>query len=275
MASYRVKQDFRKSYTSHFSRSASNNQSPKISTPKRTKHRKTKTKTNFYNQSKDKIIEDSDSLVTGKEVDDTEDHKKQSDLELDPLNSVEIKSAAQWKAISKKITWKEEESADEERLCLEQKIRTHRNRKYKPRRSQPQRPITLKFPDLEDYPEVLQSQATTLRQLRSVCWRVKPGCCRDARLFQSMFGRGWGVDCDEILSGVYIGDKASVMNIEFLKKQNISTVLNAAEGKGEGKGMGHLSSSIPEITIFFMHFCKKITLRHYFQNNNNNNNPTI
>ena len=76
MASYRVKQDFRKSYTSHFSRSASNNQSPKISTPKRTKHRRIKTKTNFYNQSKDKIIEDSDSLVTGKQVDDTEDHKK-------------------------------------------------------------------------------------------------------------------------------------------------------------------------------------------------------
>ena len=61
-----------------------------------------------------------------------------------------------------------------------------------------------------------------------------------------MFGAGWGVDCDEILSGVYIGDKASVMNIEFLKKQNISTVLNAAEGKGEGKGMGQLLSLISD-----------------------------
>ena len=38
-------------------------------------------------------------------------------------------------------------------------------------------------------------------------------------------------------SGVYIGDKASISNIEFLRRQNITNVLNCAEGKDEGNDL--------------------------------------
>ena len=58
---------------------------------------------------------------------------------------------------------------------------------------------------------------------------------KDRRLFTSLYGRGWGVDCDEVVTGLYIGDKAAISNTAFLKKQEITHVLNAAEGRDEGE----------------------------------------
>jgi hypothetical protein len=42
------------------------------------------------------------------------------------------------------------------------------------------------------------------------------------------------VDCDEVYSNIFIGDKASAENIRFLQKMGITHVLNAAEGPWEG-----------------------------------------
>ena len=53
-------------------------------------------------------------------------------------------------------------------------------------------------------------------------------------MFTSLYGRGWGVDCDEVLPGVYIGDRASISNTAFLRRQEITHVLNTAEGRDEG-----------------------------------------
>ena len=58
---------------------------------------------------------------------------------------------------------------------------------------------------------------------------------KDRGLFTSLYGRGWGVDCDEVVAGLYIGDKAAISNTAFLKKQEITHVLNAAEGRDEGE----------------------------------------
>ena len=49
-----------------------------------------------------------------------------------------------------------------------------------------------------------------------------------------MYGQGWGVDCDEVVKGLYVGDKAAISNVVFLKKQQITQVLNVAEGRDEG-----------------------------------------
>ena len=95
----------------------------------------------------------------------------------------------------------------------------------------------MKPPDLTNYPEDIQASVTTIGQLRNICWRIKPWTDprdRDRKLFTSMFGQGWGVDCDEVIPGVFVGDKASIENIEFLRRQNITHVLNVAEGKDEG-----------------------------------------
>ena len=54
-------------------------------------------------------------------------------------------------------------------------------------------------------------------------------------MFTSLYGRGWGVDCDEVVAGLYIGDKAAISNTAFLTKQQITHVLNAAEGRDEGE----------------------------------------
>ena len=50
----------------------------------------------------------------------------------------------------------------------------------------------------------------------------------------AQFGIQWGVDCDEIHPGLFVGDKASASNVAFLRKYGITHVLNAAEGKDEG-----------------------------------------
>ena len=83
---------------------------------------------------------------------------------------------------------------------------------------------------------------TEAKHLRLVCWRIKPWKeTKDRKLFSSQFGEAWGVDCDEVYQGLFIGDKATASNIKFLKKYGITHVLNAAEGKDEG--LVDLSSS--------------------------------
>lgn len=42
------------------------------------------------------------------------------------------------------------------------------------------------------------------------------------------------MDCDEVVTGIFVGDKAAIANVEFLRRQNITHVLNVAEGKDEG-----------------------------------------
>ena len=76
--------------------------------------------------------------------------------------------------------------------------------------------MTLRPPPLSAYPSSLQDSASTLSQLRSLCWRVKPGP-GDRRLFCAVLGSGWGVDCDEIVPGVFLGDRASAATIPFLR----------------------------------------------------------
>ena len=87
-----------------------------------------------------------------------------------------------------------------------------------------------------------QFQETTSKQLLSLCWQVKPWECRkDTRLFTSLYAAGWGCDCDEVYSGLFIGDKQTVKNIRFLNKIGITHVLNAAEGPWEDYGFVNLT----------------------------------
>lgn len=100
-----------------------------------------------------------------------------------------------------------------------------------------QKSITIHPPELTNYPEDIQASVATIGQLRNICWRIKPWTDprdRDRRLFTSLYGQGWGVDCDEVVTGIFVGDKAAIANVEFLRRQNITHVLNVAEGKDEG-----------------------------------------
>ena len=244
MASYKIRYDFRKSLNSahRISSKLSHSPSPACSTPRKLKTSKTRrTKSNSLTKLKaaDESFDNKDIRILQDQSNthqDLEDEKKsyKNMEDLDPLSSVEIKSAAQWKAISRRISWKDEQPIVRERTS-ERRCRSHRHRR--PRLS---RPITIKFPDLTDYPEEVQTEATNLGYLRSLCWRVKPWdksseVMRDKRLFRSVLGEAWGVDCDEIMPGLFIGDKASATNVQFLRRQSIDHVLNVAEGKGEGK----------------------------------------
>ena len=78
-----------------------------------------------------------------------------------------------------------------------------------------------------------------VQQLRLICWKVKPwkqpkATIGQPKLFSSIFATAWGADCDEVLPGLFIGDKESATNVGFLKKYGITHVLNAAEGNEEG-----------------------------------------
>ena len=51
---------------------------------------------------------------------------------------------------------------------------------------------------------------TKEKQLRLICWKVKPwkqpkASYGQPRLFTSAFGAGWGVDCDEVCPNLFIG----------------------------------------------------------------------
>ena len=73
--------------------------------------------------------------------------------------------------------------------------------------------------------------ATKVQQLRLICWKIKPwDYPKEKKLFHSLLGAGWGVDCDEVYPNLFVGDEASARNIRFLKKMGITHVLNTAEG---------------------------------------------
>ena len=85
-------------------------------------------------------------------------------------------------------------------------------------------------------------EETTSKQVLSVCWQVKPwDWPKDSRLFTSLYGSGWGCDCDEVVPGLFIGDKQTVYNKQFLRKLGVTHVLNAAEGPWEDFGFVNLN----------------------------------
>ena len=153
--------------------------------------------------------------------------------ESDPLEFLEINSAAQWRSISQKVSWnfdndaynnKKEQKHEDNIAIVEKGKKDFLSDNSK---------VTIRVPSKMEFPADLDK--TTLAQLRNICWRFKPWNVekRDG-LFTSVFGQGWGVDCDEIVKGLFIGDKSAISNVPFLNKQKISCVLNAAEGNDEG-----------------------------------------
>ena len=88
----------------------------------------------------------------------------------------------------------------------------------------------------------LPAEDTTSKQVLAVCWQVKPwDCPKDSRLFTSLYAQGWGCDCDEVVTGLFIADKQTVKNLRFLQKLGITHVLNAAEGPWEDYGFVNLN----------------------------------
>jgi len=77
--------------------------------------------------------------------------------------------------------------------------------------------------------------STTEKELRLICWRLKPWKNQRAdRLFSSQISHAWGVDCDEVYPSLFIGDAAAAKNVKFLLHVGITHVLNTAEGRDEG-----------------------------------------
>ena len=97
------------------------------------------------------------------------------------------------------------------------------------------RVITYKVPPYDTTCDPDTFTPVEAKQLRLICWKIKPWKeAKSRKLFSSQFGEQWGVDCDEVSEGLFIGDKASASNINFLKRYGITHVLNTAEGKDEG-----------------------------------------
>ena len=148
--------------------------------------------------------------------------------DVDPLSFVEIKSAAQWKAMSEKVSW----NFDDEQAAKLEPIEDKGTVKKVSRRDH----ITYDLSKVNFPPDPSGFAPTKVQQLRLVCWRLKPWNVTrtNAKLFTSQFGIPWGVDCDEVHPGLFIGDKASASTVPFLTKYGITHVLNTAEGREEG-----------------------------------------
>ena len=131
----------------------------------------------------------------------------------DLLSLIKVSSAAQWRSISTNID-----------LALDQEDD-----------QPPAAPV-------EDTTSTTSTTPTTSKQVLFVCWKIKPWeSPKDSRLFTSLYASGWGCDCDEMVPGIFIGDKQTVKNIRFLKKLGITHVLNAAEGPWEDYGFVDLN----------------------------------
>ena len=132
----------------------------------------------------------------------------QSDL----LSLIKVTSAAQWRSISTNIDLALEQEDDE--------------------------PPVVAVEDTSS----TSSNITTSKQVLFVCWQVKPWLSpKDSRLFTSLYASGWGCDCDEMVPGLFIGDKQTVKNLRFLNKLGVTHVLNAAEGPWEDYGFVDLN----------------------------------
>ena len=160
----------------------------------------------------------------------------------EPLNCIEIKSAAQWKAMSEMMTWNFEsvqEEQEEDVECIDKKENKKREHKISlsttTEGDNSKRVITYKLSPNDDICNPVGFTPVEAKQLRLICWRVKPWKeAKSRKLFSSQFGEQWGVDCDEVYQGLFIGDKATASNIKFLNRYGITHVLNTAEGKDEG-----------------------------------------
>ena len=159
----------------------------------------------------------------------------------EPLNCIEIKSAAQWKAMSELMSWNfeavPEEQEQDSQIISEPISKCEKHTIPRPIeiKKDKSRPITYKLPPYDNSSDPDGFVQAESKQLRLICWRIKPWKeTKNRKLFSSQFGEQWGVDCDEVYQGLFIGDKASASNIKFLKKYGITHVLNTAEGKDEG-----------------------------------------
>ena len=131
------------------------------------------------------------------------------------MGFIEIKSAAQWKAMSDRISWKFDEEEEQ------------------PKSQKKERQFNFTFST--NHEGLDGFKPTKVQQLRLVCWKVKPWKQpKNNKLFSSQFAMAWGVDCDEVYPSLFVGDKESATNVQFLQKIGITHVLNTAEGKDEG-----------------------------------------
>ncbi|TRY68865.1 hypothetical protein TCAL_05071 [Tigriopus californicus] len=156
----------------------------------------------------------------------------------DPLGFIEIKSAAQWKAMSKRITWKFDESHDDAKVEKQTEIDHDPKIVNKEQTTNFRNSISFTInPKLTASTDTVSDfKPTKVQQLRLVCWKVKPWNQpkKNPKLFTSQFAAPWGADCDEVYPGLLIGDKHSASNVRFLQKIGVTHVLNTAEGKDEG-----------------------------------------
>ena len=177
--------------------------------------------------------------------------KDSDEEENDPLGFIAIKSAAQWMAVSKRISWNFEGKEQDKMAKDDNLIELDTS---KPVTTSQPIDTPLKEPPkiMHDYENVLYDiycpeyngnvadfKPTKVQQLRLICWKIKPwkqpkSSFGGQRLFTSAFAAPWGADCDEVYPGLFIGDKASASNVAFLKRYGITHVLNAAEGNEEG-----------------------------------------
>jgi predicted protein tyrosine phosphatase len=145
----------------------------------------------------------------------------------DPLSIVKVGSAKQWKAISKNLTinFNDIELQDGD-------VKTNPKTANDNAEVGQNDSSLIQTQGLEERPTTPQSFVdTTVQQLRMICWKIKPWeYPKEKKLFHSLLGAGWGVDCDEVYPNLFVGDEASARNIRFLKKMGITHVLNTAEG---------------------------------------------
>lgn len=89
----------------------------------------------------------------------------------DPLEGVEIRSAAQWRAISPLVTWRGD---SQDKLEMEETEVPPAGCGSRVRGECPDRPVTITPPTARDFPPHLQTEMTSLAEMRNVCWRIKP-----------------------------------------------------------------------------------------------------
>ena len=159
-----------------------------------------------------------------------EKEQEEEEEEMDPLNFIEIKSAAQWKAMSGRISWKFEKEEDENEEPVKEVVA--------PEKPKYNFSVSVAKSSGQDVTGLEGFKPTKVQQLRLMCWKVKPWNQakeqHGTKLFSSQFAAAWGVDCDEVFPGLFIGDKQSASNVAFLQKIGITHILNTAEGKDEG-----------------------------------------
>ncbi|XP_040577973.1 uncharacterized protein [Lepeophtheirus salmonis] len=166
--------------------------------------------------------------------------------EEDPLNFLHIQSAAQWKALSQRISLIESKNKDDTATFSNEIVGSPSKRRnvVQPKSILSSHKLnnntsyTVKITPSDNPSDFVP---TKVASLRLICWRIKPWGNKSnpsrpvgKRLFSSQFAVQWDVDCDEVYPSLFIGDKSSASNLGFLKKLGITHVLNTAEGDEEG-----------------------------------------